>query len=401
MGSLAPMRYGPRMLMGFLGSVGAAATLPGTTELLLLTAGGMLPPRRPGPATRPLRRLAVVVPAHNEEAGIASCVESLRACEHPDAAVEILVVADNCSDETAANAREAGATVLEREDAERRGKGYALELAFERLFFAYPDLDAVLVVDADTIVAPNFLRAMEAWFAQGSDAVQCRYTVRNADASTRTRLMNVALMAFNVLRPRGRARWGLSAGILGNGFGLSRSALEAVPYAARSVVEDLEHHLDLVRTGMRVDFVDETWVKADFPAGERGADTQRARWEGGRLRMMIDHVPGLVASVLQGEWRLFEPVLDLTLLPLAMHVGALGLVLVIPFPPTQVIAALGLATVAAHVGAALWVGKAGAGELRALLTAPLYVAWKAGLLRKIVEAAAPDQEWVRTARETA
>ena len=385
------------MLFASLGSLGATATFPGTLELMLVTAGGLLPARKPGRASVALRRMAVVVPAHNEEKNVARTVESLREARHP-CPVEILVIADNCSDDTARVARDAGATVIERDDPNNRGKGFALELAFERLFYAYPDLDAVLVVDADTSVATNFFEASAAWFRAGADAVQCRYTVRNADESTRTRLMNVALMAFNVLRPRGRSRFGLSAGILGNGFGLSRACLERVPYSARSVVEDLEHHLELVKDGMRVEFVDDTWVKADFPVGERGADTQRARWEGGRFRMVREHAPRLVGQILRGQFRLTEPLLELLLMPLAIHVGVLGITLFVPFLPTQLLAALGLTVVGAHVGAALIVGRAQMGDVLALLRAPLYVAWKARLLPAIFQAASVDQEWVRTAR---
>lgn len=385
------------MLFASLGALGAGATFPGTLELMLVTAGGLLPARRPGRASIVLRRMAVVVPAHDEEKNVARTVESLREARHP-CPVEILVIADNCSDDTARVAREAGATVIERDDPDNRGKGYALELAFERLFYAYPDLDAVMVVDADTSVAPNFFEACASWFSAGADAVQCRYTVRNADESTRTRLMNVALMAFNVLRPRGRSRFGLSAGILGNGFGLSRACLERVPYGARSVVEDLEHHLELVRDGMRVDFVDDAWVKADFPVGERGADTQRARWEGGRFRMVREHAPRLLGDIVRGRVRMAEPLLELLLMPLAMHVGVLGVTLFVPFLPTQLAAAFGLSVVGAHVGAALLVGRAEAGDLLALLRAPMYVAWKLKLLPKIADAARTDQEWVRTAR---
>jgi hypothetical protein len=88
-------------------------------------------------------------------------------------------------------------------------------------------------------------------FAGGADAVQCRYTTLNVDASLRTRLMNVSLMAFNALRPRGRSAMGLSAGILGNGFALSAETLRPVPYTADSVVEDLEYHLLLGRAWPR------------------------------------------------------------------------------------------------------------------------------------------------------
>lgn len=387
------------MIFSALGLASAGVTLPGTLELALLTAGGLLPAKRPGPAIRSLRKIGVVVPAHNEELGIERCVHSLLSAHKPAAELLVTVVADNCTDRTAEIARSAGANVLERFSETERGKGFALEFAFETLFEAHEDLDAVLVVDADTEVASNFLLASESWFQQGSEAVQCRYTVRNADESDRTRLMNVALMAFNVLRPRGRSRWGLSAGILGNGFGLTRTCLERVPYSARSVVEDLEHHLNLVRADLKVDFIDETWVKADFPTGESGSDTQRARWEGGRMRMLKDHAPALAAEVAKGNLSMTEPLLDLLLLPLATHVGLLGATLAIPAPLSQLYAGAGLSVVAAHVAAALKVGGAEAGDIKAVLRAPLYIAWKAKLIPQILQNAQEETEWVRTARE--
>jgi cellulose synthase/poly-beta-1,6-N-acetylglucosamine synthase-like glycosyltransferase len=386
------------MFIALAGCAAASATVVGTTELLLLTAAGLMPARPLEPASRPLRKLAVVVPAHNEEGGIARCVRSLLAVARPSCEYEVVVVADNCSDATAARAREAGARVLERQNLELRGKGYALEYAFNTLL-EDKTIDAILVVDADTEVEPNFAVACEQAFAAGADAVQTRYLVRNPGESQRTRLMNVALMAFNVLRPRGREWLGLSVGIGGNGWGMSRACLEQVPYAARSVVEDLEHHIHLVRAGKRVRFIDGTTVRADMPTGGAGADTQRARWEGGRFRMIREHVPGLLREALTGKPRLLEPACELMLLPLAYHVGALGGTLVIPFLPTQLYALSGLSIVGAHVLAGLAVGGADKEDLQALLSVPRYIAWKVGLATKILDAAAKEQAWVRTARE--
>lgn len=385
------------MFSALLGLGASALTFPGSVELALLTAGGVLPARKPA-AGGTLRRLAVVIPAHDEEEGIGECVRSVLRAAAPGAELEVVVIADNCGDATAKRAFDAGARVFERKDLDRRGKGYALEFAFDALMAAHPDLDAFLIVDADTEVAPNFLTECERWFAQGSDAVQCRYLVKNPEASDRTRLMNVALLAFNVLRPRGRARLGLSAGILGNGFGLSRRSLETVPYSARSVVEDLEHHLHLVRAGFKVDFVDGTHVKGDMPVGGAGVDTQRERWEGGRLRMLREHALPLAREVAGGDPRLIEPLLDLLLLPLATHVGALGMTLAIPYTPTRIYAALGLGVVVAHVAAALAVGGGTREDIKALARAPRYIAWKASKLPRIFQAARVEQEWVRTER---
>ncbi|MCA9612342.1 MAG: glycosyltransferase [Polyangiales bacterium] len=387
------------MIAALLGLGGAAATLPGTLELSMLTAAGALPAREPGPPVKTLQRLAVVVPAHDEEAGVADCVKSLASCDSPGFPVEILVVADNCSDGTAARAREAGATVLERHDTERRGKGYALELAFDTLFERFPDLDGVLVVDADTEVEANFFTAAARWFAAGADGVQARYLAKNPEASTRTAMMNLAFMAFCVLRPRGRSRLGLSVGISGNGFGLSRDALERVPYSSRSVVEDLEHHLHMVRAGLKMEFMDETCVRADFPVGDQGSDTQRARWEGGRMRMIREHAPALLREVVGGRPELVEPLLELLLLPLGSHVALLGATMAVPFAPTQLYAAASLGMVGAHVATAMKVGGAGRTELGALARVPAYLLWKAKVLPKVLQAASREQEWVRTARD--
>ncbi|AKF09430.1 glycosyltransferase family 2 protein [Sandaracinus amylolyticus] len=386
------------MFFTSLGLAGTALTLPGTLELAALTLGSVLPrePRRADPAR--CGKLAVVVPAHDEEGGIAACVHSLLACDAPPNGARILVIADNCSDATAERARDAGAEVLERNDRANRGKGFALEMAFAHVL-ADPEIEAVLVVDADTEVAPGFLVAMAAAFAGGADGVQSRYLVANPEAGPKARLMNVAFLAFNVARPRARERFGLSVGILGNGFGLHRRVLDELPYTARSVVEDLEYHLMLVRKGFAIRFVEETFVRADMPTSEEGIDTQRARWEGGRFRMIREHVPALLRDVLAGNRTMLEPLGELLLLPLATHVGTLLCVLVIPFPPTQLYAAGALGLVGAHVLSALYVGGGTAEDVSALARAPLYVAQKAMKLPSLLRASRKDQAWIRTARD--
>ncbi|MDD9946250.1 MAG: glycosyltransferase family 2 protein [Myxococcales bacterium] len=385
------------MILSLLGSTAAAATLPGSLELLALTVGGVLPPRRLGQPVRTLRRLSIVIPAHNEAASITACLRSLQLADRPATPCDFIVIADNCLDDTASRARGVGATVWERRDDTARGKGFALEFAFQRLM-SETDTDAVLIVDADTEVAPNFLTASEAAFAAGAEAVQSAYHVKNIDDSTRTRLMNVAFLAFNVLRPRGRARWGLSAGILGNGWGMSRTCLQSVPYNAHSVVEDLEHHIALVRAGFKVEFLHDTYVRAEMPSDDKAADTQRARWEGGRFRMIREHVPSLLRQAATGTPRALEPAFELMLLPLAYHVAGLGVALVIPFPPSQLYALGGLGVVAAHVAAGLAVGGADLKDIRALAAAPRYMLWKAGILPAILSASVKDQAWVRTLR---
>lgn len=386
------------MILSSIGLAGTAATLPGTLELGVLTLGSLLPGEAAAPNPGACGKLAVVVPAHDEASGIGQCVMSLLACARPPNGVRIVVIADNCTDNTAELARDAGAEVIERHDPHNRGKGYALELAFEQVM-QDAEVEALLVVDADSEVEHSFLVEMAGAFGAGADGAQCRYLIGNADATDKGRLMNVALLAFNVARPRGRAQLGLSVGILGNGFGLHRRVLEVLPYTARSVVEDLEYHLMMVREGFRMQFVESTSVTADLPVSEEGQTTQRARWEGGRYRMIREHVPTLLLDVLSGRGKMLEPLGELLLLPLATHVGILTVVLVVPFPPTQLYAASALALVAAHVAASIYVGGGGRAELAAIAKAPMYVLQKAKLLPSILRASRATQAWVRTARD--
>ncbi|MCL5746165.1 MAG: glycosyltransferase family 2 protein [Acidobacteria bacterium] len=389
------------MIPWFIAIAGTAAaifTLPGSLELLALTAGAILPARRrrkQHPRSEALARIAVVVPAHDEETCIERCVTSIRGAA--DAGTAIVVVADNCADRTGELAERAGARVLVRRDPGRRGKGYALDFAFRQLLAE--DFDAFIVIDADSVAESNLIAEFRRLFQAGAGAVQCRYLVSNAGESIRTRLMQLALLGFNVLRPKGRDRWGFSAGILGNGFGLTRETLLSVPYEARSVVEDLEYHLRLVRAGWRVWFADAASVWGEMPAAGRGASTQRARWEGGRFRMLGEAGPVLAREVLKGQVRLVEPLLDLLLLPLAFHVLLLGAALAAP-GPVRVYAASGIALVLIHVVASIRVGGGSFKNLATLGAAPFYIAWKVLLLGTIWRAAKPDSAWVRTERRT-
>jgi cellulose synthase/poly-beta-1,6-N-acetylglucosamine synthase-like glycosyltransferase len=383
----------------FTGFAAALASLPGTVELFCLTVAAILPRRSKSRGVKNrFERLAVVVPAHNEEANAGACIASLQHAERPDFQVEIVVVADNCNDRTAEVAAKSGARTLIRTDLDHRGKGYALDFAFKSLLAE--GVGAFLVVDADTEVAPNFLREAGGMLQWGADAVQCRYLVKNAGESIRTRLMNVAFLAFNVTRPRGRDRLGLSCGIYGNGFGMRRETLEQVPYLAASVVEDLEYHLCLIRAAKRVRFVDHATVRGAMPAAGKGVETQRSRWEGGRLRIVRERTPGLALDVMNGRFRALEPMLDLLLLPLAFHVTLLIVAASTPYPIVRAAGLLGLAVVAMHLLVAIFVGRGGWRDFAALLAAPFYVFWKLLLIPSLVRSSKNDSAWVRTERKT-
>ncbi|WP_324289134.1 exopolysaccharide biosynthesis GT2 family glycosyltransferase EpsU [Myxococcus sp. MISCRS1] len=374
--------------------------------LLLLT---VLSWRRAAPVPpAPTRKFDVVIPSHNEELGIARTVANLSAVDYPASLRRILVIADNCSDATAQKAREAGATVLERHDTQKRGKGYALAHAFE---FSQKDgfADAVVVVDADTVVSPNLLHAYGRRLEDGAHAVQAHYGVMNPTASWRTRLMTIALGMFHKVRSLGREALGVSCGLRGNGMCFTHAVLREVPHDAFSVVEDLEYGIRLGRKGHRVHYAWEAEVQGEMVSAEKQSRSQRQRWEGGRAQMRKLHGWPLLSDALkQRSGLLLDLSMDVLVPPLSQLVLAavgsavVASVLVWLSGGTAVwasaVAGFALMSLGAYVLRGWWVSGVGPRGLLDLAWAPVYVVWKVGLMLR-GPGAEKRGEWVRTERE--
>jgi len=368
--------------------------------VLTLLSARLAPPPR---ASRSLR-FDIVVPAHNEEQVIERTVRSLLQLDWPRGAYRVLVVADNCTDATAARARACGATVLERLDTSRRGKGYALEFAFEhsrREGWA----QALVVVDADSEASANLLEALAARIERGARALQVHYGVLNPGASWRTRLMTIAMAAFHLVRSRGRERLKVSCGIRGNGWCLTHELLRAVPYGAYSLTEDIEYGIALALAGQRVVYCDEAQVLGEMVSGAGAADKQRQRWEHGRFALLRSSALPLLRTALARRDRVcLDLALDLLVLPLS-YIALAVLVLV------GGAAALAWAHAAESgwlwlglgAGAALWLHILRGWQLSGigwrgildLARVPFFVLWK---LRVLLGRRSPDA-WVRTERE--
>lgn len=383
--------------------LGAAVPVAGAS--LYLTSLVALSGKPRPPAASQQHRFRIIVPSHNEELGIAETVRNLLAIDYPRDRFSVLVVADNCVDGTAAQARAAGAEVLERQDKERRGKGYALLYAFERL---PPDVDAVVVVDADTLVSPNLLSAFSARLARGAHAIQADYAVRNPHQSWRTRLMAVAFGSFHIVRSRGRERLSLSAGLRGNGMCFSSEVLRRVPHDAFSIVEDVEYGIRLGEAGERVHYADEAHVYGEMVSSSDAAKSQRKRWEGGRRALTKAHAMRLLKKGLaQRDKVLLDLGLDLLVPPLSrLAVGAVGGTAISAVAAVVVGGAtwLPLAVWSASAGGVVlyvmrgWsVSGTGLRGLLDLGLAPAYVIWKATLGGQ--REARADAPWVRTKRQ--
>lgn len=139
---------------------------------LAVGLAGFLPERERACITDKTHKFALIISAHNEEKVIANMVSSLNALDYPRNKYDILVIADNCTDNTAAEAQKAGATVLERNNPSLRGKGYALEWLFEKLYDNEQGYDYISVFDADNLVDKRFLIEMNKKANQGYKAVQ-------------------------------------------------------------------------------------------------------------------------------------------------------------------------------------------------------------------------------------
>jgi 1,2-diacylglycerol 3-beta-glucosyltransferase len=371
------------------------------SALLTAAVAGGRGATHPPPAPNGRPRLVVLMPAHDEAAGIAPALRALAAADYPPGLLEIVVVADNCTDATAEVARAEGATVLERDDPERRGKPHALSWGLERLSELGTPYDAVLFLDADCTATPNVPAALAARLAAGAKAVQADYVVANPQASATAALRFAAFASICTVRPLGKARLGLSAGLLGTGMLLHRKLLERLPWNAFTLAEDLEYHLRLVDADERVEFASEAAVHSAMPVTDSNAVTQQSRWEAGRLQLARRWAPRLLAAGLKRR--------D----PVRLHAG---LELLVPSqsalvawnaalaPPAFLaggtarrLAALALGGQLVSLAGALLFVRAPAPVWRALLRTPALAVSKLGLYRRLARGGGPVG-WERTSR---
>ena len=390
----------PTILNIFLFLLATPAMLSSIYLLVLTLASARLPPL---PCSSRRLRFDIVVPAHNEEAGIVQTINSLYQLDWPASQFRIHVVADNCTDRTPELANAAGADVLIRHNAELRGKGYALAHGF-RASLTQDWADALVVVDADTTVSPNLLEAFAVRIEQGEHAVQAYYGIRNPLASWRTRLITVAQTAFHKVRSRARERMGLSCGIRGNGWCVTNTLLQAVPYQSFSLTEDVEYGITLGRTGQRIAYADEAHVNADMVVSARIARSQRQRWESGRMALARKSALSLLWLGLQTlSLMRLDLAFDLLVLPLSWVVLNVLLLLLcsaalLPLNAAAMngLWAAGLCVLALllYVGRGWQLSGTGLQGLTALLYVPRFLVWKVATLlgRK-------SSEWIRTERE--
>ncbi|TZG28020.1 glycosyltransferase family 2 protein [Sphingomonas montanisoli] len=363
-------------------------TLTFAVELAL----GLLPPRR---SIAPIwqGRFAVIIPAHDEAAGIGPVLADLRQALPKEA--RLLVVADNCRDDTARIARAAGAEVIERTDPARPGKGHAL--AFARDHLAADPPKVVVVVDADCRVEGAGVERLAAIAYVRRRPVQATYLMApRPDAGPMVQLSGFAMLVRNMLRQRGLRRLRAPVVLTGSGMAFPWRSFAAARLATGETVEDLVLGVEFTLMGVPPRYAPGIRVWSD-PAGDSGTREQRRRWEQGSLAAAWRLAPRLLLSPRPGTTML---ALDMLVPPLALLVLLDGAGIAIAFLLAPV-AAMVLAALAGLAGLLILAAWALYGRAqmrgRTLFKIPFYILWKLPIYAGAL--IGRERRWTRTSRD--
>jgi cellulose synthase/poly-beta-1,6-N-acetylglucosamine synthase-like glycosyltransferase len=350
-------------------------------------------------------RIAVLVPAHNEAPGIGATLETLL----PQLSEQdrLVVIADNCTDDTAAIARRQGATAIERIDLHLRGKGYALDYGLQFLQGDPPEV--VVVVDADCIVHEGTIEKIARLADAFGRPVQATYIlVKPANLKPRNAVSTLAFMVKNLVRPMGLQQLSLPCLLTGTGMAFPWSVIRPTCMASGNIVEDMQISVDLAIAGHTTMFCPEALVTGRLPQHEQAASGQRKRWEHGHLQTLLTQVPLLLkASIVQKRFDLLAIALDLCIPPLSLLVvmwlvamgGALlAAALGASWIPGIILIIEGFLIFFSILGAWAKFGRADI-PLLTLLAVPFYIIWKIPLY--VAFLVRPETMWIRTPRDAA
>lgn len=376
------------------GLVAAAAGVPFVVLAAEIFAG--LRPLATAAETEAAASMAVLIPAHDEAAGIGATVSAIRGTAPPG--TRILVVADNCTDDTASRARAAGADVIERCDIRCRGKGYAL--AFGRSALAADPPAVVIVMDADCVAQGATLARIGGIASQTGRPVQAINLVDPpGDADAMGRVSTFAFRVKNLIRQRGLQRLTGTCVLTGTGMAFPWMLFRDAPLATSDSVEDLAIGLHFLTAGAPPLLSEGTQVTSPSPPPD-AAVAQRTRWEHGFMATALKVAPRMIArGVLTASWRTFWLGLHLCVPPLALLLVAGAVILA-----ALALAAPGAAMVFATIYAvsliaitAAWF-RAGRAVLppRLLVRIPGYILWKLPIYLRLARGA--DRRWTRTGR---
>jgi cellulose synthase/poly-beta-1,6-N-acetylglucosamine synthase-like glycosyltransferase len=392
----------PTFLLIALIALAAAAVVPAACLLALTLAAGRQRKLPNLAASRERPVVAVLVPAHNESRHILPTLESLRLQLSPGDT--LLVVADNCTDDTAAVAQAAGVRVLERHCDGLRGKGYALDAGVRHLK-QDGRYDVLVIIDADCTLEPGSIRRIAAECVASQRPMQMLNMMHApAGASVRVRVLEFAWVMKNLVRPLGMKRLGGACHLTGTGMALPWSIAAAAKLATGHVAEDMQLGVELALGGQPAIFSTSGTVRSEFPTDVAVARVQKTRWEHGTLAVLGKMLPRLAhAAVRRRSRALGAMAMDLAVPPIALYTATLVGLWAVALPlhwtalwPAAAVLDAGLAALVASILLGWLRHGRHLLHAREMLAMVAYLAWKlpgyVGLaLRRRVG-------WVRTAR---
>lgn len=227
---------------------------------------------------QPKNKFALLIAAHNEEVVIGSLIESMLKLDYPKDMYDVFVIADNCTDDTAKISKSYGVNVCERFAEDKRGKGYALEWMFEKLFNMDKQYDAVAIFDADNLVHKNFVKEINSKMQAGYKVVQGYIDSKNPSDSWIAASYSIAFWTQNRVFQLARANVGLSNQIGGTGFAIETNTLKKLGWGATCLTEDLEFTCKLVLNGEKVGWAHDAIIYDEKPLTLKQSWNQRKRW---------------------------------------------------------------------------------------------------------------------------
>ena len=249
--------------------------------------------------TTPAKKFAVIVAAHNEHTVIGQLVDNLKDLNYPKDLYDIYVIADNCSDNTAQIARDAGAIVCERTDDTQKSKGYALEWMFNRLFDMEKTgkiYDAVAIFDADNLVHPQFLMEMNNRLLKGDRIIQGFLDAKNPYDTWVSGTFAIAFWVIDHVSHLAKTNIGLSAVLGGTGMCITIDVLKKYGWRATCLTEDMEFTMKSLAEGIKTTWAHDAIVYDEKPLTFKQSWTQRKRWAQGQFDVAHRFIPKMLVE---------------------------------------------------------------------------------------------------------
>jgi len=260
----------------------------------------------------PQKVFAVIIAAHNEETVIGQLLDNLYVLNYPRQLFDIFVVADNCKDETAEIARAKGAFVYERFNLEQRGKGFAMEWIFAKLFRLKRKYDGVVVFDADNLVHPNFLLEMNNRLCKGEKVIQGYLDAKNPHDTWIAGTFAISFWVVNHIWHLAKYNIGLSSVLGGTGMCIATDVLQEFGWGATCLTEDMEFTMKVLLKGIRTTWAHDAIVYDEKPLTFKQSWHQRRRWAQGHFDVASRYIPRLLYEGIRNQdMRVLDGVLHL------------------------------------------------------------------------------------------